>query len=74
MSKRPPEFIEGSDYEQWKKDVLLWRTVSELDEKKHAIIVHLSLTGRARNATSEVSAKDISGKDGMEKIFEQHLK
>jgi len=71
MSKRPPEFIEGSDYEQWKKDVNLWCTVSELEESKHAIVIHLSLTGRARNATSEISAADNSGKSSTKKIFEK---
>ena len=71
MSKRPPEFVEGSDYETWKKDVQLWCSVSELDAAKHAIVVPLSLTGRALNATSAVSAKDISNKDGMAKIFEK---
>ena len=32
-------------------------------------MVLLSLTGRARNATSEISQKDISGKEGMKLIF-----
>ena len=69
MSKRPPVFTEGMDYDQWKKDVTLWTLVSEFDETKHGVVVHLSLTGRARNATSEISQKDISGKDGMKHIF-----
>ena len=40
MSKRPPVFTEGMDYDQWKKDVTLRTLVSELDETKHAVMTH----------------------------------
>ena len=41
------------DYEQWKKDINLWMVLTGLDKRKHAIAVHLSVTGCARKATSE---------------------
>ena len=37
----------------------------------HAVSVHLSLTGMAKNATSEVLYEGITSAKGMEKIFEK---
>ena len=54
--KTLPAFQEDNmDYEQWKKDLLLWTEFTDISRTKMAIAVHLSLTGRARKATSELS-------------------
>ena len=68
--KTPPLFKENEmDYEQWKKDLELWTVITDLAKEKIAIAVHLSLTGRARQATSEISIKDMKSDKGMEKVF-----
>ena len=61
MSKRssPSIFNEGDDYEQWKKDVKMWRLISDVPKDLHAVSVHLSLTGRAKNTSSEVPYEEI---------------
>ena len=64
-SKVPPPFTEGDDYDVWKKDLELWQMFTELDVKKQAIAVHLSLTGRARSATTELSIEDMKSTDAM---------
>ena len=64
-SKVPPPFTEGDDYDIWKKDLELWQMFTELDVKKQAIAVHLSLTGRARSATTELSIEDMKSSDAM---------
>ena len=46
-------FVDGDDYEQWKRDVSLWREIIDIPKKKVAIAIHLSLTGKARQASSE---------------------
>ena len=69
-TKTPPTFDESeNDYEQWKKDVSLWTLLTDLQSEKHAIAVHLSLKGRARQASSELSAEDLKGSDGLKKLF-----
>ena len=70
--KIPPPFVENvNDYDQWKKDLDLWTAYTSIKEEKQAIAVHLSLTGRARKATSEVPASDMKTKDGMSKLIEK---
>ena len=72
MSKRssPPVFNGGDDYEQWKRDVKMWRLISDVPKDLHAVSVHVSLTGRARNATCEVPDEKItSTKEGYGQDF-----
>ena len=65
-TKVPPLFNENEmDYEQWKKDIDLWTVLTDLDKRKHAIAVHLSLTGRARKATSELSVDEMKSDNGL---------
>jgi len=68
-SKVPPPFAEGDDYDVWKKDLELWQFFTDLDPKKQAVAVHLSLTGRARSATSELSVKELQGESAMKLVI-----
>lgn len=71
-NKTPPLFNENDmDYEQWKKDVKLWTIFTDLPKKKVAIGVHLSLTGRARQATSEISIENMQSETGLDLLFEK---
>lgn len=65
--KTPPLFREDEmDYEQWKKDLTLWTLFTDLAKEKMAIAVHLSLCGRARQATSEISISEMKSANGMD--------
>jgi len=50
----PPIFNEGDDHEEWKTDVKMWHLISDVPKDLHTVSVHVSLTERAKNATSEV--------------------
>ena len=70
--KVPPIFDENKDdYELWKKDIDLWRLVTDISENKHAIVVHLSLSGRARAASSELSVEELKSDSGFKKLIEK---
>ena len=73
MSKfsSPTIFIEGDDYEQWMRAVKMSRLINDVPKDLHAVSVRLSLTGRAKNATSEVPYGQITSANGMDKIFEK---
>ena len=58
------------DYEQWKKDLLLWTEFTDISRTKMAIAVHLSLTGRAR-ATSELSMDELKNEDGIDNLLKK---
>jgi hypothetical protein len=69
--KVPPVFNESEmDYEQWKKDISLWVSFTDLPETKHGIAVHLSLTGRARKASSELSVDHLKSSARFQYDFE----
>ena len=58
LNKVPPVFREDTDdYDQWKKDLDIWKFVTDIPEAKVAATILLSLTGRARQATNEISVK-----------------
>ena len=70
--KCPPLFKENeTDYEQWKKDVDLWTVITDLEKKNQAIVIHGSLTGRARDASSELTKAVLNAEDGVEKLLER---
>ena len=66
----PPAFEEKKSYESWKNEVEMWKRVTELDKKKQALAVALSLTGRARDTALEISADVLNADDGMAKLVE----
>ena len=51
------------------KYIELWVALTDLDPKKHAIAIHLHLTGRARKATSEISVDDMKGDNGIKNLI-----
>ena len=63
--KTPPHFDEKKSYESWKNEVEVWRLVTDLEEKKQALAVALSLTGRARDSALEIAAADLNVDGGM---------
>ena len=67
--KTPPKFEEGSCYESWKRDVNLWTKLTDLDKKKQATAIYLSLTGQARNLASEIPAEDLEKETGVNTLI-----
>lgn len=63
--RQPPEFDEKKSFESWKNEVEIWSLVTDLDKKKHALAVTLSLAGRARDIALEIPAADLNKDDGM---------
>ncbi|XP_029629926.1 uncharacterized protein LOC115207015 [Salmo trutta] len=61
----PPRFDEKRSYESWKNELGIWTRVTNLDGKKQALAVVLSLEGRARDTALEISVEDLNNDDGM---------
>ena len=69
--KIPPKFEDDSSYEAWKRDVEIWGKLTDLPVKKQALAIHLSLSGRARIASSEVEISVLESERGVEKLMEK---
>lgn len=58
-----PVLMENGSYETWVKDIKIWCELTEMPKKKQALAIHLSLNGKARVASSELSIDELN-KDG----------
>jgi len=67
--KNPPPFRDDDDYEAWKNDIEMWSSVTDIKEENKAVIVHLSLTGKARKASSELKSSQLKHADGMKTLM-----
>lgn len=75
MFKEPPVLECEEKYETWRRDIKLWATqvcsIFKVPNKGVATLVHLSLSGRAREATSELSDEDLEADNGLDKLLER---
>lgn len=70
-TKWPPRFENDETYENWKRDIGIWCELTELAKGKQALAIHLSLSGRARAASSEIDVADLKKDTGVETIMEK---
>ena len=71
-AKKVPVFDSKSeDYETWKKDIQIWSRLTDIEKKKQALAVHLSLSGRARQATSELKIDQLESDNGLKTLLEK---
>ena len=61
----PPK-LEDDHFETWKKYLKILCKITDITEEKRALAVHLTLSGKARAATSELSVEDLEKKNGID--------
>ena len=69
VMKVPPKFEKESEYENWKRDISIWRELTDLEKGKQALAIHLSLSGRARIASSEIELAELKKDNGVETLL-----
>ena len=67
--KNPPK-LEEDCYERWKNELEIWQLVRDLEKKKRALAVTLSLTGKAREAVLNIEAEDLNRDEGMKTLIQ----
>lgn len=76
--KTPPPMSKDLPYNEWKHEIKVWRSFTNLDKTKLGPALFLSLQGSARDAAHEVSVEDLSKENGIEillkKLDELYLK
>ena len=65
----PPSLNDDSEYESWKRDIDIWSRLTSLPATKMALAIHLSLKGKARSASSELTVAELSADDGVKKLI-----
>ena len=70
-SKQPPFFNPENDtYENWKKDIEVWRLLAD-DKVKKGPAVYLSLQGDARSAVRHLKPADLVKDNGVDLIIKE---
>lgn len=70
-SKWPPKLDNELHYETWKRDIAIWCELTDLPEEKRALAIHLSLSGRARTASSEIPVEDLKKNSGVQTLLKK---
>ena len=52
--KNPPVLSGTKSYQQWSKQLNIWQMITDVDKKKIALVVILSLSGKARETALEI--------------------
>ena len=69
MIKNPPVLENLENYEQWREDVVMWSEITDLEKRKQALAVHLTLKGQAREVANQVSTADKCKEDGLKTLL-----
>lgn len=70
-TKCPPVFGSEVSYETWKNDIMIWRELTDLPKGKQALAIHLTLTGKARQASGELGVVDLKKDDGVDTLLKK---
>ena len=63
-SNAPPELTDTSVFEDWKKELRIWKIATRVEEKKQAATIFLSLKGKSREAALEIPEEVIAAENG----------
>lgn len=63
--KNPPTF-NGESYEEWKNELFIWQLMTDIDKKKQALAVTLSLNGNARKTALNCNKDELHQENGMD--------
>ncbi|KAK6187111.1 hypothetical protein SNE40_005204 [Patella caerulea] len=63
--KVPPVLNPTIGYESWKTEIEMWKLVTDLDPKKQALAVSLTLQGQAREKARTINVDRLNTNDGM---------
>lgn len=67
--KQPPKFDDKTSYETWSNEIKIWECMTDLDVKKRALAVTLSLTGKARETAVSIAVEKLNDDNGMKTLI-----
>ena len=67
----PPILDDSTQYDEWKKDVAVWKLYTNTPDEKKGPRLYLSLRGKAREIVREIDTAEIGAENGMDKILEK---
>ena len=69
--KAPPLFTDEITYGDWKNDLEIWQSFTDLDKKKQGPALYLTLTEKAKTCIRGLTAKDLAVDNGVKLILDK---
>ncbi len=66
-----PTLGKSEDFEEWKRDIEIWKAITSVEKKKQGPILYRSLEGQAKKACSGLKVEDICGDNGYQLIMDK---
>ena len=67
--KNPPQMRDGLLYDDWKKELKIWCSFTDLDKKRQGPAVFLTLKGKARESVlADIESARLQSEDGVQEI------
>ena len=67
--KAPPALDKNISYTKWKKELAIWEAFTNLEAKKRAPAIFLTLQGQAREAVLEMDIDKLNCNDGVKELL-----
>ena len=68
--KNPPVLnVDDIPYEKWRREVNLWKAMTEVTKKRQGLDVALSFTRKYRDVATNIDLQSWDRKDGMETLL-----
>ena len=69
--KAPPALARSTSYESWLKEVEIWKCFTDVEKRKQAPAIFLTLEGKAREAVLELPVEKLNCDDGVKNLINQ---
>ena len=71
MSKRehPPKLRDGDDFEDWLRDVEIWKLGTNIDKKQWGAVTYMALEGKAKRCCKNIPISQIEGEGGYKNVI-----
>ncbi len=66
-----PILSNPDEFEEWKRDIAIWKAVTTVEKKTQGPILYRSLEGQAKKACSNIKIEDICSDRGYDLIIEK---
>ena len=66
-----PVLSKAEDFEEWKRDIEIWKVITTIEEEKQGPCLYRSLDGQAKKACCNIKIADICSAEGYQLIMDK---
>ena len=66
-----PILDKAEDFEEWKRDVTIWKAITSIEDAKQGPVLYRSLEGQAKKACCNIKVEEICSANGYKLIMDK---